>query len=290
MNVAVIGLGILGDAMTRSLLGNGYKVTVNNRTRAKADPLLEAGAVWANTPGDASKNADAVITFVTDPKAVRAVCLGANGILESLRNDAVHCEMSTVTPDAAKDMAHIYANSGKKFVQAPVLGSKSQIKNGELIVFAGGKDCVELAERAWAPAAKRTYWLDTAAESAALKLSCNMLLAHMIVGLGQSMVFAREHGVSGELLLDVLEGSALGAPMFAAKGRSILERKFEPNFIVSNMLKDLGLIASAAETAAIPVPFSALTREMFVAAVAQGVGDEDYSAVVKVLERLAAHD
>jgi 3-hydroxyisobutyrate dehydrogenase-like beta-hydroxyacid dehydrogenase len=287
MDVGVVGLGIMGYVMAERLLEAGHNVRVHNRTRSKAEALVARGALWAGTPAEAAL-ADVVVTMVSDPTAVAEVSLGDRGILAGLPPESVHCDMSTVSTASARHMAETYHQQSLRFVQAPVLGSKRQVQEGSLLVFGGGtEEDVAVCEIAWSAFAKRTWHLPSAEQAATTKLACNILISQMILGLGQSLVFAKQGGVDPALLLDVLANSALGAPMYASKGKTLLERNFEANFFVRHMVKDLSLAADAGRDAGAPLLLNGLARELFVSATAQGWGDEDYSAVVKVLERMA---
>lgn len=290
MQVGVIGLGIMGQAMAVKLLEAGYPVVVYNRTQSKSVELITRGAYRAETPAHLAAQCDVVISIVTDPHAVMQVSLGDDGVLAQLPTTSVHCDMSTVTPEAARQMAERYRAQGKRFVQAPVLGSRKQIARGELLVFGGGEEAdVQQCEPVWKVFSQRVWRLPTAEAAATLKLACNLLIAHMILGLGQSLIFAGKGGVAPALLLDVLDASALACPMYASKGKALLERNFNANFVVRNMLKDLNLAMKAGQQFGAPLLHNALSRELFSVAVQQGFGEEDYSAVVKVLEGLAGH-
>jgi len=288
MKVGVIGLGIMGQAMAERLLAAGHTVGVYNRTREKALPLEAKGATIAASPAELAMNSEVVISVVTDPAAVQEIALGEQGVLAGLGAAGVHCDMSTVTPASARQVAAAYRARERRFVQAPVLGSKRQIEASTLLVFGGGEAAdVDVCEQAWSAFAGRVWRLEEAEQAATLKLACNMLLAHTILGLGQSLVFGAKGGVEPALLLEVLNASAVGSPMVASKGKTLLERDFKANFVVRNMHKDLRLIAEAAQETETPLPLAALSRELFLAAIQAGYGDEDYSAVVKVLESLA---
>lgn len=288
MEIAVIGLGLMGSAMVKKLIGAEHTVRIYNRTQEKAEPLLKEGAQWANTPADAARHSDVVITMVTDPAAVRDVALGDNGILSALSKDGVHCDMSTVSPDSAAELADLYRGHGKRFVQSPVLGSTAQIAQATLLVFAGGaEEDVKQCEAAWKAFASRIWHLESAKGAAGAKLACNMLIAQMIMGLGQSLLFAKKHGVKPSMLLEMLGASAMGCAMYKSKGEKLLAREFAANFTVTNLVKDLTLASDAAQKTGLPQPFNALAHEIFVAAANKGWAGEDYSAALKVLEELA---
>lgn len=291
MRVGVIGIGIMGRATAERLMSTRHSVIIWNRTFETAKPVLAAGAGWADTPADVARRSQVVISFLTDPEAVSGASLGADGILAGLGPDSVHVDMSTVSPESSHRLAQAYSESARKFVQAPVLGGRAQITTGELLIFAGGGSesidaCVPILESL----GRRIWRLGAPEAAAALKLACNMLLAHTMVGLGQSIAFAKQSGIDPRDLLEVLNESALASPMIAKKGRTVIESDFRPNFHVRNMEKDLRLAAEAARS----IGFAALpnthTHQLYQAAVSQGLGDEDYSAVVKVLEGLQAAD
>ncbi len=288
VQVSIIGTGIMGRAMAERLLSRGCSVVVHNRTRDKAMPLLERGAVWTDSPAKAAAESAVTLSIVTDPAAVEAVSFGPEGILNALPPESVHADMSTVSPASAQRMEARYRAHGRRFVQAPVLGSRRQIEAGELLIFAGGDpESISRCEPVWDAMATRLWRLEEAAQAASAKLACNMMIAHLILGLGQSLLFAQAGGVPPETLLEILGSSALGCPMFASKGKTLLERNFRANFFVRHMEKDLTLALEAARASGTPAPFLALSHELFLAAINQGWGEEDYSAVVKTLEQLA---
>jgi len=274
----------MGGAVVRRLLSAQIEVTVYNRTKDKAQALVDEGARWVETPADAARAADFVITMVKDQHSVKALTLGENGILAGMSDRCVHAEMSTVSPQSAADLENEYTKRGKKFVQAPVLGSKRQIEDSTLLIMAGGsRSAIESCQPVWQAFSKRTWSLGSAAEAAALKLSCNMLIAQMILGLGQSMLFAQSFGIDPEQLLDLLDHSALGSAMYKSKGNSILADNFQANFTVDNMLKDLELARDAADGAGLSLLANNLASSIFERATKSGFGDKDYSSVIKVL-------
>ncbi|MCS7309032.1 MAG: NAD(P)-dependent oxidoreductase [Armatimonadota bacterium] len=287
MRVGVIGLGIMGGAMAQRLLETGHEVFVFNRTRAKAEPLLSAGARWADSPAEVARHSEVVISIVTDPTAVEQITFGEQGVLLAISPESVHCDMSTVSVAWTRHIAQAYQQAGKRFVQAPVLGGRKQILEGTLLVFGGGaEEDVRRCEPAWRAFSDKIWRFPHAEQATVTKLACNMLIAHMMVGLGQSLLFAAKGGVPAATLVDILSKSNLGAPMYSTKGKALIERNFQANFYVRHLLKDLSLAEEAARETNTMLPLNALTRELFVAAMQQGYADEDYAAVVKVMEGL----
>ena len=284
MKVSIVGLGIMGSAVVRKLLEAEQKVVINSRTKQKAEALINLGAKWADSPAEAACEADVVITMVKDPQAVKDVTLGEKGILNSISKQSVHAEMSTVSPQSADNIAAQYQQAGKRFVQAPVLGSRKQIEDATLLIMAGGKTSdIETCQHAWQKFSKKTWHIESASQAAAMKLSCNMLIAQMILGLGQSLVFAQDYGVDQSMFLEVLEQSALNSPMYKSKGQAFINGNFQPNFTVANMLKDINLAQEAAAQANIQLASNSLAQALFNLAERNGLGGEDYSAVIKVI-------
>jgi len=284
MRVAIVGLGIMGSAMASRLIDLGHEVTVNNRTRDKAAAAVERGAVWADSPAEAASVADIVLSFVTDAKALKLVAFEPGGIRDGLGPEAVHCDMSTISPVDALEIERRYVVDGLAYVQAPVLGSWRQILEGSLLIFGGGAtDSLDRCAPVWESCAKKIWRFDTVEQSAAAKLSCNILIGQMIVGLGQTLAMADAGGVDAHTMLDIIASSNLASPMYASKGKTIAEGNFKPNFIVRNMLKDLRLASDYAIDKTLSLPSNAANRELFIRAIADGFGDEDYSAVVKTM-------
>jgi 3-hydroxyisobutyrate dehydrogenase-like beta-hydroxyacid dehydrogenase len=274
--------------MADKVLDAGHSLTVYNRTAAKAAPFVERGAVLARTPGEVASASDVVITMVTDQNALADLVYGPTGILDNIEPNTVFCDMSTVAPPSARVLSERCAERGVRFVQAPVLGSTMQIKSSTLLVLAGGdQENIALCEPVWTAFSSKKWLFPTHEQASAAKLACNMLIAHMTLGLGQSLLFAGKFGVSGTTLLEIIDSSALACSTYRAKGKQIVDRNFTPNFIVKNLLKDLNLAMDSAARDSIPQPFASLAQQIFASAVAQGYGDEDYCATVKVLEGLA---
>lgn len=140
MQVGIIGLGIMGQAMAERLLAAGHALTVYNRTREKAEPVLARGATWAKAPAEVAARSEVVLSIVADPAAVEQIGLGPEGVLSALPPESVHADMSTVGPAFAARMAEAYRSRGRRYVQAPVLGSKRQIESSALLVFGGGAE------------------------------------------------------------------------------------------------------------------------------------------------------
>ncbi len=286
--IGFIGTGMMGHPMAIRLIDARYNVVAWNRTPEKAIQLIERGAERASSVKELAEKSDIVISMVTDSKALKEIVYEDNGVLKNLPDGGIHIDMSTIAPSDSKYLGEQYAASGKHYVQAPVLGSVPQATDGSLLIFAGGENkIIDTVQPVFDVLGKRTWKFDNPEKSAAMKLTCNLFIASMINTLGEGLLMMKKSGIDGNTLLEILDESALGAPMYQTKGKSLLERKFTPRFMVKHMEKDLTLIQDAALQLGIPMPAVGVIHELFLAAKNKGYGDEDYSAMVKVLEEMA---
>jgi 3-hydroxyisobutyrate dehydrogenase-like beta-hydroxyacid dehydrogenase len=274
--------------MAERLLSQGFPMVVHNRTAAKADGIVARGARLAPNPGEAAVAAEIVITMVSDGAALREVALGKRGILSGLSAGNVHVDMSTVDPETTAVLEATYRQQDRFFLHAPVLGSRRAAAEGSLLIFAGGpRQGYERCADVFAALGKKSWHWDDVTQATRMKLACNLLLAGMMVVFVEALIFAGKSGIDPFDLMEVVSLSALAAPNFQNKGRTISQRNFSPNFYSSHMLKDLDLILSSAEKMQVLLPATQAVREQYRTAVSRGFGMEDYSAVVKVLEEAA---
>lgn len=282
--IAFLGLGVIGGPMAERLLEDGHDLTVWNRTAAKALPLVEQGARQAATPREATEMAEIVVTMLTDAPAVLEVAQRPDGLLAGMKPGQVLCDMSTIDVAGARQVAELFRSRSIGFVRAPVLGNRHAARAGQLLVFAGGPaDALARSEPVFASLAKKTWRWEHAEPATAIKLALNLLLAGMMEVFSESLVFAAGAGVDPRTLLDVIAESALAAPMYQSKGRTILDGAGTPNFTLQNMHKDLRLILASAGQMGAPLPVGAAIESAFSEA-EYAWGGFDYSAIVQWLE------
>jgi 3-hydroxyisobutyrate dehydrogenase-like beta-hydroxyacid dehydrogenase len=282
--IAFLGLGVIGGPMAERLLEDGHDLTVWNRTAAKALPLVERGARQAATPRAAAEAAEIVVTVLTDAPAVLEVAERLDGLLAGMKSGQVLCDMSTIDVAGARQLADICGSRSIGFVRAPVLGNRHAARAGKLLIFAGGPaGALGRAEPVFASLGAKTWRWDRVEPATAMKLALNLLLAGMMEVFSESLVFAAGAGVDPRTLLDVIAASALAAPMYQSKGRTILDGAGTPNFTLQNMHKDLRLIVASARQMGTPLPVGAAIESAFAEA-EYAWGGFDYSAIVQWLE------
>ncbi|MFG1464287.1 NAD(P)-dependent oxidoreductase [Xanthobacter sp. DSM 24535] len=281
MKVGFIGLGQMGEAMAANLLKAGHAVSVYNRSPAKADGLVAAGAARAGTIAQACAG-EAVLTMLADDAAVEAVVLGEGGIVQSLPKGALHVSHSTISVALAERLAQAHAAAGQSYVSAPVFGRPDVAAAAKLfVVAAGAPDAVARCAPLFEAMGQRTFVMGENPEAANLvKISGNFLLASVIEALGEAMALVGKAGIDKTQYLELLTSTLFGAPVYRTYGTLIANETFSPaGFAAPLGLKDVGLALKAGEALRVPLPLASLLRDRFLTLLAQGGAELDWSAV-----------
>jgi 3-hydroxyisobutyrate dehydrogenase-like beta-hydroxyacid dehydrogenase len=289
MDVGFVGLGHMGAAMARNLLKAGHRVVVYNRSRGKAEPLVAAGAMLAETVGDACKG-EAVITMLADDDAVSGVAFGERHIIATLSRGAVHVSMSTISVALSERLAEAHGQAGQVYVAAPVFGRPEAAADAKLFVVAAGDEgAIGRCRPLFDAVGQRTFHIGTKPSAAnVVKLSGNFLIASVIECLGEAFALTRKAGVDPHLYLDLLTNTLFSAPVYKTYGSLIADERYEPaGFRMSLGLKDIRLALAAAEALAVPMPVASLVRDHFLSGVAQGQGDRDWSGLAGLVAKNA---
>lgn len=282
--VAVLGTGLMGAPIAQRLLDQEHEVTVWNRTAAKLMPLTERGARAATSPRQAIEEAEVALLLLRDGPVIRELLLAGEGLPELAGRTVI--QMGTIAPAESLELAEAVQEAGGDYLEAPVLGSTPQAREGRLILFAGGEEEIY---RRWRPLLSclgpdpvRVGGLGSAA---AVKLALNQIISSHITALSFALGLVRGSGVSPELFMDILRKSALYAGAFDGKLPRLLERDFKhPNFPTEMLLKDVDLALSQARE--LELDPSALNgiRQILERAIACGFALDDYSAVYAVID------
>src|SRR3984957_7709273 len=286
MDVGFIGLGQMGSAIALNLVKAGHRVTVYNRTRAKAEALASQGAEIAESLADACRR-PVLITMLADDSAIEAAFFGDGNGLSALGQGAVHISMSTISVALSDRLAEAHRNAGHSFVAAPVFGRPEAAAAAKLFVVAAGPEAqLARCQPLFDAIGQRTFVIGDKPSSANLvKLSGNFLLAATIECLGEAFALTRKGGIEPHLYLEILTSTLFSAPAYKTYGTLIANQQYEPaGFKMSLGLKDIRLALAAADALSTPMPVASLVHDHFLSGVAQGKGDSDWSA----LARLAA--
>lgn len=284
MDVGFIGLGNMGLPMARNLLKAGHSLRVYNRTRGRAEPLEQDGAIVVNSPAEACAG-DAVITMLANDQAVDETVFGENGVLRGLQKDAAHISMSTITVALSERLKSAHADAQQNYVAAPVFGRPDAAAAAKLFVVpAGEKKAVEHVQPLFDAMGQRTFFLsENAPEANLVKLSGNFLIAAMIECLGETVALMRKYEVDPRRFLEIMTETLFAAPVYRTYGALIAEQKYQPaGFKLELGLKDVRSVLAAAEAKSVPMSVASVVRDHFLSAIARGGADLDWSALAKV--------
>lgn len=289
--VGFIGLGIMGRGMVRNLLKAGFEVWVWNRTAARMEEFVAAGAGSAASPADLAAQTDLIITCVSDTPDVEAVILGQNGVIEGARAGSLVIDMSTISPQATGAIAARLAARGIGMLDAPVSGGSEGAARGTLSIMVGGDaDQVERALPVFQAMGKTITHVGGHGAGQTVKLVNQILVVVNALAMSEALLFAQAGGVDLQKAFDAVSQGAGGSWMLSNRGPQILARDWRPGFTVDLQQKDLRLVLAAADQLGTPVLATSLIFNLYRTLQAQGLGAEGNHALIKALERLAGFE
>jgi len=278
----------MGLPMARRVLRAGFRLTVHNRTAAKAAPLVAEGAEQAATPAEAAERSDIVITMVTDSPDVEAVVAGEHGLLAGAAPGTTWIDMSTISPEVTRRLGAAAAAGGVECLDAPVSGGPPGAEAGTLSIMAGGRREVLDACRPLLQVMGTTIVHVGDLGAGQVTKACNqMVIAATLAGIAEALVLGARAGVEPALIREALMGGYAGSRLLEVHGERMIKHAFQPGFFVRLHDKDLHIVIDMARSLAVSAPVTAVAAQHFNALVADGDGELDNSAMVKVYERLA---
>jgi 3-hydroxyisobutyrate dehydrogenase len=279
MRVAVLGTGVMGAGMARSLLRAGHNVAVWNRSPEKAEPLGADGATVCAEPADAVRGAGAIVTMLYDTDSVLEVMAK---VLPEVDPDAVWLQSSTIGVEGAKRTAAVAAQAGVGYLDAPVLGTKQPAEDGKLVVLLSGDESLrDRVERVLEALGSRSIWVSgEPGDASALKLACNAWVGSITAATAQSVALARQLGLDPGLFLQAIKGGPTDSPYAQLKGAAMIAGEFAVSFALDGVRKDLGLIREAAVSSGTSTLLMDGSRSCFDRAAELGHGRDDMAAVV----------
>ncbi len=288
MRIGWIGTGVMGLSMAGHLQAAGYPLTVYNRTRAKADPLLAKGAQWADTPREVAANSDVVFTIVSYPRDVESVILGENGVLQGLASGGLVCDMSTSSPVLAERIAVAALQQGCVAMDAPVTGGDIGARNATLSIFVGGdKEGYEKLEPCFNVMGKSILHCGAAGFGQKAKLANQVAISGVMFSMCESCFFAQEAGLDVAKWLELVVQGAAGSKAMDTLGRRILKQDFDPGFFINHFIKDLGLCLDECRRMQIVLPGIGLAEQLYRSMQARGQGDLGTQALIDCLATLS---
>ena len=287
-NLAFLGTGLMGAPMACNLLKAGFSVACYNRTVSKTEPVVAQGGSAHDTPAQAARDAQIIISCVTDGPDVEAILFDENGAAHSAPQNALFIDMSTIAPAVAIETGEKLRALGFRFLEAPVTGGTIGAQNGTLSILAAGEQSdFQEAQPVFAAMGRDITFCGGAGAGQGIKL-CNQIMGALnMLGVAEALVLCRKMGIEGEVMVKALNGGAASSWALSNLAPKILQDDYTPGFMVDTQQKDMRLVADAAESANVALPGAALTTQLWRAAQANGDGAEGINALYKVLARMA---
>jgi len=283
-----VGLGVMGSRVVKRLLDAGLAVTGWNRTKEKAQWLLDAGMNWANSPRAVAEQSDVVFTMVTNTKALQAVTYGPDGILAGLQPGAVYVDMSTTSPANTRAIAEKVAELGAQMLDAPVSGSVITLEQGKLSVMVGGDaEVFARVKPILEVIGPKVFHLGPNGTAVTMKIATNLSLAVQMLAFSEGVLLAEKSGIPRDTAVEVLLASVVASPMVAYRGPFVLEQPDEAWFDVNMMQKDMNLALELGRELDVPLPTTAITNEFLTAARGMGLEDKDFAVLFDVLAQMS---
>lgn len=287
-NLGYVGLGVMGGRMANRLLDHGHSVTGYNRTRAKAEWLIERGLRWADSPRAVCEAADVTFVMVTNSRALEAVAHGADGLLAGLGAGKLLVDMSTVSPEASRALAEQVRTQGADMVDAPVSGSVVTLEAGKLSIMVGGAPATfERLRPLLLDVGPKVTHVGGNGLALVMKIATNLSLAVQMLAFSEGVLLAEKSGIARDVAVDVLTHSAIASPMVQYRGPMVLGLPDEAWFDVNMMQKDMMLALDMGRRLDVPLPTTAVTNEFLTAARGMGLVKEDFAVVFQVLAQMS---
>jgi 3-hydroxyisobutyrate dehydrogenase-like beta-hydroxyacid dehydrogenase len=287
-NLGFVGLGVMGSQMVNRLLDKGHTVTGYNRTRAKAQWLIDKGMRWADSPRAVALTADVTFAMVTNAAAIAAVTDGPDGIVAGLSAGKLFIDMSTVSPEVSRATATKVRAKGADMVDAPVSGSVITLQEGKLSVMVGGrKETFERVKPLLLDIGPKVTHVGDNGLALAMKIAVNLSLAVQMMAFSEGVLLAEKSGIRRDVAVDVLTHSAVASPMIQYRGPFILQQPDEAWFDCNMMQKDMLLAMELGRQLHVPVPTTAVSNEFLTAARGMGWEKKDFAVVFDVLARMS---
>jgi 3-hydroxyisobutyrate dehydrogenase-like beta-hydroxyacid dehydrogenase len=286
--IGFVGLGVMGGQMVSRLLEKGHSVTGYNRTRRKAQWLLDRGMKWADSPRAVAAESDFTFSMVTNSPALEAITDGPDGIISGLSAGKILVDMSTVSPKFSRSVAAKVREKGADMVDAPVSGSTITLQEGKLSVMVGGrKETFERVKPILQDIGPKVTFVGENGLALSMKIAINLSLAVQMLAFSEGVLLAEKSGIPRETAVDVLAHSAIASPMIQYRGPFVLQQPEEAWFDVNMMQKDMVLALEMGRELNVPLPTTAVSNEYLTAARAMGLEKQDFAVVFNVLASMS---
>jgi len=288
VKIGIIGTGMLGEAVGLHLLNSGYSVSVYNRTKSKTKNLEEKGADVAELPSVVAESSDLIITCVKDADAVKQVLFGQGGVVSGKHDDMTVADMSTINPNAAKEISKKLHDEGIKSIEIPVMGGPNVAIEGKLVLMASGdKESFERFSQVFNTIANKTFFLGESGSAHSIKLAMNLQISLLALSLSEGIMLTKKAGFDPVIFLEILNSTYFSTGMSQNKAYKMIKDEYQPTFTLKNMKKDLDTIIASAKDFDAKLPIAERANEIYKQALDAGFGEIDYTGILAYIKKLS---
>jgi len=283
-----IGTGVMGFWMCRHIIDAGYSVTVYNRTKSKAEPLIQAGAEWADSPRETAEQSDIVFSIVGYPEDVEQVYFGDDGILKGAASGTVTVDMTTTKPSLALRIHEAARDQSCSAIDAPVSGGDVGAREGRLAVMAGGdEDAFRTVEPLFSLMGKHVIYAGKPGSGQHTKMCNQIQIAGTMIGMCESLLYAYKAGLDVTAMISTISKGAAGCWSLDNLAPRVIKDDFDPGFMIEHFIKDMGIALEEAERMHLSLPGLALVHQLYIAAGGSGHGRDGTQALILALDKLS---
>lgn len=287
-NIGFVGLGLMGSRIARRLLNEGHQLSGYNRTRVKAETLIQAGMAWKQSPKEVAQAADVIFSMVTDTAALSSITEGDDGILAALSPGKIYVDMSTVSPKAIRRLSQRVAATGARMLESPVSGSLPAAESGTLVLYVGGEaETLEQVRPILEQISQKIIHVGANGQAIAMKVAINLNLPIQLLSLFEAVLLAERSGVPRAQALDALLSSVGASPAMKYRAPFMLTMPEEVWFSAEMMKKDIQLALELGEETGVDLNTVRLVDEFLDKAIAAGWGKQDFAVLYRVVEQLS---
>ena len=288
IKIGWVGTGVMGRWMCQHVMDLGYNATVFTRTKSKADPLLELGATWANSPAEVAANSDIVFTIVGFPEDVRQVYLGESGILTTAKSGSIVVDMTTTEPSLAIEIHQVAQAQDVSSIDAPVSGGDVEAREARLAIMIGGdQETVDAIHPLFEAMGQNIVYQGVAGSGQHTKMCNQITISGTMIGVCEALLYGAKAGLDLEIMLSTISKGAAGCWSLDNLAPRVLKRNFDPGFFVEHFIKDMGIALDEAKRMGISLPGLSLVHQLYLATQAQGHGRLGTHALMLALEKLS---
>ena len=287
MKIGIIGIGMLGEAVTLNLLNSGFEVSVYNRTKEKVVEVEKNGAIVMNSPKAVADNSELIIIIVKDASAVKEVSFGKNGIIESENKKLIVADMSTIEPSESREIADKFEQKQIQKLEIPVMGGPNVAITGKLVMMASGpKNSFEQCKIIFEKIANKVFFLGTQGTANSIKLAMNLQITMLALSLSEGITLVEKSKVDPKIFLEVLNSTYFKTGMSENKAFKMIDGDYDATFTLSNLKKDISTMISTSKKLGIEIPMIMKAEKIYENAIKDGLGNNDYTGIIEYIKKI----